>query len=191
MREPIPDPDDIALEFFARTRRLSRVQLDWLMTRHGVPPLALAGDGDGNGWMIATARVERVGRRFAFRPEDGSEALIVVARDELGADLDLVAWSPRGGWTAPWIGDAGLLGLQDLLSQRFVDPLRVCADFLSWLKGGRNGVLILDPREARRHLAGLTLMADDLEHGAKLKRLLEGPAPRIVVPASTIGRVAA
>ncbi len=190
-RAPIPHPDDIAAAFFIRTRGLDQRQIDWLIRRHGVPVLALAEDGDSDGWAIGSAKVEKVGRRFEFRPEDGDEALIVVARDELGHDLDLVAWSPRGGWTAPWIGNAGLLGLQDLLSVRFVDPLAVRRDFLSWLRADRTGIVILDQRVARRELAGLMLQAEDLEHGLALRRLLEGPPPRIVVPTSPVERAAA
>ncbi|WP_237482653.1 hypothetical protein [Lichenibacterium dinghuense] len=178
-----PVSTNLKASFLANTKGLTQVQIDWLTRRNGVPPLALAYDGDGYGWPIGAAKVERVGRRFQFRPEDGVGAFVVIARDDLGGPADLVAYEPKAGWTAPWLGAVPLLGLQDLLAQRDDGPLRVHRDMLTWLQDDRAGVVILAPGEARRILEGLTLQADDLAHGEDLRRLLTPPRPRIMVPA--------
>ncbi len=177
-------PDTIGEAFFANVRPLDQRQIDWLTQRHGVPVMALAGDGDGTGWCLATARVERVGRRFDFRPEDGVGAFVTVARDEDGWGVDLVAWDPKGEWITPWVGgEVAVLGQHELLAPRLGEPLAVHRDALSWLRAGRSGVVILPPASARRLLENLPLQADDVQHGEELRRLLTPPRPRIMVPA--------
>lgn len=178
--------------FCRNTTALTDAQVAWLTKRQGVPPLALAYDADGYGWPIGAAKIEQVGRRFEFRPEDGVGAFVVIARDEAGDAADLVAWEPKGDWTAPWLGDVPLLGMQDLLAQRDDGPLRVHHGVLKWLQDSRNGVVVLAPAHARRILDGLTLEADDIEHGVALRRSLTAPPPRVVVRAAvTSSEVAA
>ncbi len=180
-----PTSTNLKASFLANTTALKQVHLDWLTKRHSIPSLALAYDADGYGWPIAAAKVERVGRRFQFRAEDGVGAFVVIARDDMGDSADLVAFEPKAGWTAPWLGHVPMLGLHDLLAQRDDGPLRVHRGMLEWLQDDRAGVVILAPGEARRILEGQTLQADDLDHGEELRRLLTPPRPRIVVPASS------
>ena len=182
-------PDNLAEAFFANTGPLRQAHIDWLVIRHGVPGMALACDGDGDGWLLATAKVERVGQRFHFRPEDGTGAFAIVARDDVGWGVDIVAWEPRAGWVAPWLGEVPALGLQDLLAQRNGGPLRVHRGVLEWLRDGRNGLVILAPADCRRLLGNLTVQADDVEHGTDLRRILTAPTPRIVVSASSNRKV--
>lgn len=186
-----PTSTNLKAAFCANTTALTSAQIQWLSVRHGVPSLALAYDGDGFGWPIGAAKVEKVGRQFQFRPEDGVGAFVAIARDDLGAAADLIAYEPKAGWTAPWLGTVAMLGLQDVLSQRDDGPLRVHRGMLDWLQNDRVGVVILVPSEARRVLEGLTLQAADLDHGGELRRLLTPPRPRIVVPDSTVQQVAA
>ncbi len=176
---------NIKASFLANTTTLKQTHLDWLTKRHSVPPLALAYDGDGFGWPIGVSKVEKVGRRFQFRPEDGAGAFVVIARDDAGDVADLVAWEPKAGWTVPWLGEVPMLGMQDVLAQRDDDPLHVHRGMLEWLQDDRTGVVILVPGEARRILEGTTLRADDVGHGEDLRRLLSPPRPRIVVSASS------
>ena len=185
-------PDTIGAAFFANVRPLDQRQIDWLVRRHGVPVMALAEDGDGIGWGLATAKVEKVGRRFDFRPEDGVGAFVTVARDEDGWGVDLVAWDPKAEWILPWIGgEVAMLGQHELLMPRMDEPLAVHRDALSWLCAGRSGVVILAPAPARRLLENMPLQADDIAHGEELRRLLTPPRPRIMVKARSNEQVAA
>ncbi len=188
MRGPVST--NLKASFLANTTALKQAHLDWLTRRHGVPSLALAYDGDGYGWPIGAAKVERVGRRFQFRAEDGVGAFVAIARDDMGDPADLIAYEPKAGWTAPWLGAVPLLGLHDLLAQRDDGPLRVHRGMLEWLKDNRTGVVVLAPGEARRVLEGMTLQADDLDHGEELRRLLTPPRPRIVVSAPSLSEAA-
>ena len=176
-------------EFFARTGSPTQAQIDWLK-RHGAAGMTLIRDGDGDGFPLGVARVERVGRHFGFRDEDGAGAFVFVARDEDGEPADLVAWEPRTNWVAPLNGWVALLGQHEVLAPRMGGPLAVHRDALGWLRGDRAGVVILNKARARLLLEGQTLEAEDVEHGHELRRILAAPEPRIVVPTAAIRRAA-
>jgi hypothetical protein len=50
--------------------------------------------------------------------EDGVDALIFLARDDLGDPCDLVAWTSSRRKLASWFGAAALLGADDILAPR-------------------------------------------------------------------------
>ncbi len=132
---------------------LRQADLDHLVAAD-VPVLALAGDRFGGGFCIARDRIvpHAAARRFEFGRHDpvageGVSALIVLALGEDGDPVDLVAF--HGGpapFVGSWLGRAGLLGAENLWRAR--DILVVHADPLSWLRAGRDGVVVVDPVRA-------------------------------------------
>ncbi len=116
-------------EFLARTGSPTQSQLDWLK-RQGVPTMTPVCDGEGDGSPLGVARVEQVGKRFAFQEEDGASACAFIARDEDGEPADIVAWAPRAGWTASWRGHVAVLGQHEILMPRMGEPLPVHRDVL-------------------------------------------------------------
>lgn len=149
--------------------------------------------------LLRHAIVFRRGPRFEFvrnlrgDPVEPVAAYTILARDAGGAPIDVVAWHPRTGRLATWLGRVGLLGADYPCPATKTDPLCVFPSPTEWLASGRRGVVIVDERLARPELldAG-TIQASDIEHGTKLKDMLERVTlPGIVVPAASIGRVAA
>ena len=180
---------DILHELFTRTGDPSQRNLDSLIIDRHLPIAALCNDPDGQGFAIGVARIEKAGRCFEFL-EDGVRAVIILARDEDGEPIDLVAWLPNEGWFAPWLGTVPLLGMQELAAPRLNTPLPVYLEPGGWLRGGREGVTILDRKRAWLPLEGVTIAAASVEHGVELRRILDRPKPRIVV-SSAPERIAA
>ena len=184
------EPADLAVAFFASTVNPKQTQLAMLVDRLGVPATALANDNDGEGFAIGVAKIEKTGRRFEF-VEDGSNAVVIVARDEAGEPADLVAWLPNEGWFGAWFDALPLLGMHDLFAPRLGEPLPVFLDILDWFRAGRAGVVILDRKHAWRALEGVTVAAANIDDGIALRSILETPKPKIVVRASADTRIAA
>jgi hypothetical protein len=117
--------------------------------------------------------------------ETAVDAVIFLARDELGDPADLVAWEPRRNRMAAWWGDAPLLGMDELYAPR-LDPERallVHETALAWLLGERNGVVICDPSKAASVLrAAAPLKASSDNFGRRLHTLLKLAPPHIYVP---------
>jgi hypothetical protein len=109
--------------------------------------------------------------------------LTFVCWDALGDPQDICAWQPVTGKIATWIGRAALLGEDNLNAPQLNGGLHVHPDALAWFRAKRSGVVIVDPRRAAAMLrdAG-TLIASSTEHGRKLKKILDVPPPRILVP---------
>ena len=180
---------DLAIEFFARTTSPRQAQIDVLRNRLGIPVAALSNDPDGAGYMIGVAQVEKAGRRFEFL-DDGTRAVVVVARDDSGEPADLVAWLPNDGWFGSWLDALPLLGMHALFAPRLGEPLPVFLDPLGWLQAGREGVVILDRTRARFSLEGVTVAAASVDDGLVLQKLLQPPKPKILVRAAA-DRIAA
>ncbi len=176
------EPSRITDAFYTTTRALTVAQRGWLR-RQGVPPDAFLGDGDAHGWPIRQARVERLGKLFRFTTEEGEgvPAIIIVARDQAGQGVDLVAWSAREGWVASESGTLPLLGAEALCSLGD-EPVEVHADVLAWLRAGRRGVVVLDQRRAVPVLRECrALVVGDVTLGERLERSLTVKTPRILV----------
>lgn len=85
-----------------------------------------------------------------------------------------------GGLMASWLGRETLLGAHIVLAPRFDDPLQVFDSPLSWLRGERDGILIVDWTRAAE-LEGVTLAVDSEEFGKRLRQRLTRPAPPMVL----------
>jgi hypothetical protein len=183
-------PSDIVAEFFASTRTLKQVELDWLVKKE-VAPLTLAFDADGGGYVVGSAHVIISGRLFDFgdMSEPGaSTALVFVARDRTGDACDLVAWLPRSDRIAAYFGRTGLLGEQSLFEPRISDPPAIHRGLLDWLRLGRDGCVVVEPTRAARALldAPGRLAVGDIAHAGEIAKLLTSTVDltRIVVPAT-------
>ena len=81
-------------------------------------------------------------------------AYVSVARDWRGYASDIVAFDLAGRVIAAWLGREALLGAHHVLAPRFDDPLRVFDSPVSWLRGERDGIVIIDWTRAAAALAG-------------------------------------
>lgn len=183
----------------ARGSGLRRRDFAWLLAQ-GIPGRISAWRRAGGFDLILRDSVV-FGRkpRFEFarllRGAEGDPvaAYTLLARDADGAPLDVVAWHPRTGRLATWLGRAGLLGLDHRCAGTAQDPLVVYPDPATWLADERRGVVVVDERLARTDLleAG-SIMAADIAHGTALEAMLSKVRlPSILVPADAVRKVAA
>ena len=167
---------------YAAAAPLNTRQVAWLAGQ-GISADALCADGDGRGWPVLAARIERIGKLFRFATEEGEgvPALILVARDQSGAGVELVAWSAREGWVVSESGVLPLLGME-WLCPLDGGPVEVHADVLAWLRAGRRGVVILDRARAVPVLREVqSLLVTDVKFGVSLERALTQRVPQILV----------
>ena len=139
----------------------------------------------------ARARVARVEGNpwfdFADEVDDDrpiESALAFLARDELGEPSDLVAWSPTSDRVASWLWCAPVLGLETLWMPRIADngALPVYSSAWSWLRQGRDGLLIVDLRRSIPILRDVgTLVADTVDLGIEIRRHVRANSPKIMV----------
>lgn len=116
--------------------------------------------------------------------ETSTAVLLVLVHDPSGTALDIVAFDPCTGRLATWLGRAWALGQGQIYAPRLSEhgALAVWRSPLEWLRQSRRGVVLIRPEGAAYHLddAG-PLMAEDVEHGLELRRVLTRPSPRILV----------
>jgi hypothetical protein len=173
---------EIAEEFFSNSRRLDNAQRAWVLA-HGVSASAIEADPYCSSGPLRFASVVFGEQYFDFVTDDCASAVpafIVIARDQFGVTDDLVAFDGRGR-LSPALGRARLLGEQMILAPRLGEPLRVFEDVWAWLRGNRDGVVILDWESAARRLGNVPLAVDDIEFGQILRTQLARPAPSIFV----------
>lgn len=202
-------------EDFARCARLRMVELDWFraagvsgaqLVGYRVDPAAMGyaafrllyptREPVDLGFEVRRARVQFLARgRFipAWDPHAAADetvpALVIPALED-GDLVDLVAWHPKTGRLASLDRRAGLLAGP---APEPDAPLVVFADPLPWLAACRAGVVVVHENLARPFLlAQPAIQAADVAHGEALQAMLaKVRLPRIVVPTSSIDRVAA
>ena len=143
----------------------------------GVLPLALAEGPRGIGFALARDRIvpHRGAGRFEFARHDASAgeevcAFIVLALDDRAVPVDLVAFHAGGmPFVGSWLGRVGLLGEEQLHRAR--DVLQVHATPLDWLRGGREGVVVVDPVRAAPMLRDAGAL--EVESQAERRRLAD------------------
>ena len=178
-----PAPAEVAYTFMTDLHAPSAGQRAELR-RRGVPDSAIDHDPDREGGPIRVARVVFEQGFFDFASEDGPEATLAyvsVARDWRGYASDIVAFDLAGRVSAAWLGREALLGAHHVLAPRFDDPLRVFDSPVSWLRGERDGIVIIDWTRAAAALVGVTLAVDNVDFGKRLRQRLTRPAPPIVL----------
>jgi hypothetical protein len=175
-----PTPAEVAYAFMTDSLALSAEQRAQLRQR-GVPESVIDHDPGSAGGPIRAARVVYAAGYFDFSDEpEANVVYIIVARDWRGVSSDIVAFG-LDGRTVPWLRREALLGAHNVLGPSFNEPLRVFPNILAWLRGERDGVVVLDWRRAAAELEGATLAVDDLVFGQTLRRRLTRPSPPIVV----------
>lgn len=197
---------------------LQQADLDWFADQ-GVPSFALLGyrasgaevldlrrrgmiaaaaDAFGDPWFRVTRSSVRFlrGGRFMLPADargdldDVVTAYVMPEVDPADGVVDLVAWHPRTGRLASWLGRAGLLGGATVEADPA--PLPIHTSPLGWLASYRTGVVVVHEGRAGRRLldAGRPLWAEDLTHGEALDAMLARLRPRILVSAETEARAA-
>jgi hypothetical protein len=159
---------------------------EWFL-RQGVPSPALVYPE-----MPRRARVILYDDRPVFDFADdvgdddaGVDAMIFLARDDLGGPCDLVAWTFGRRKLASWYSAAALLGAEDIRVPRLTPEgaLPVHRTPLGWLKAEREGVVIIEERRGALELRDFgPLAAEDEAHGLELQMLFRNREPQIYVP---------
>ncbi len=117
--------------------------------------------------------------------DDKCEALVVLARDDMGEPADLVAWSCRLQKLAGLFGSMSMLGADDVLAPRLNAELAlpIHRTALEWLQAGREGVVFLAPERAVIELRDFgPFVVEDVEHGRELRHLFRSREPQIFLP---------
>jgi hypothetical protein len=163
-------------------------QIQWVeyasLMRLGVPAPAII-------WPDLPTRagvVFREGSRFDFaadlpadRDDEVVSAMVLLALDEDSYPVDLVAWMAKPYRIGSWLGATPFLGAENLLAPRLGDGLKVFPTPMEWLKGERDGVVIVDPAEAKWVLVYEQLVVGDVTFARELREKLSLPAPRISI----------
>jgi hypothetical protein len=159
------------------------------LTAQGVPTDALADLRAG--YVV----FDELGFEFEHHIDgmEGVRALLFLITDGQGVARDVVAWTPHDGRLATWLNRAWALGEEKVFAPRLSpqDELPVWRTPLGWLRANCKGLCLVRPQAAAHYLdcAG-PLLAEDVPHGAELKRLLTRPAPRILVPSLSHSKAA-
>jgi hypothetical protein len=162
------------LETFQLLKTLTQSQIDGL--RHqGVPAQAIIFSWCDEPVALRRGYVEWLPNgRFAFESESTSgvvvDALIVVASDETGDPVDLIAFDFQR--FASWLG-VPVLGLENAHAPRLSDALQVFRTPIDWLANYRRGVVILDHKKARHFLENAgPFVVGNTEHGKALSEAM-------------------
>ena len=174
-------PHEIVAAFREHTRPPRQDQIDALAAKW-IAGWALAGAPGSGEYGIGFARIERQdGSRFEFT-DDGEPVLCVIALGPECEPVDIVAHGRAG--LASWLGRAAVLGEQHVMGPRLGDPLTIFPTLMDWLRGDRQGVVLIDKPRAAYELRdfGPFLAMGGLEHAAQLVALLTAPLPKVLVP---------
>jgi hypothetical protein len=114
--------------------------------------------------------------------DEGRDAFILPAEGASGI-IDLVAFDPEIGLRATWLGQAFAINQASIWAPNLDrDPLPVWRDPIGWLKAKRQGIVLLRPEQAYLYLDHLPgVIAEDVQHGEELERLLWTPRRRVPV----------
>ena len=165
------------------------VEVQWLLSK-GVSCNALPSP-----WPVGATNALFAGRTFELAPH-GERCLTWTVFDR-GEPLDIVAWQPRAGKLATWLGQGFCLDDHDWLDNPATwwggGALRIHRSPLEWLRADRDGIVIVQPRLSYPFLRNVPRLSfADRLHAQRFKRWLQPPKPKteilIEVPA---GREAA
>jgi hypothetical protein len=124
---------------------------------------------------------------FARHVEGGVTVKAITIPVASAAGLtDILAWQPETNLCAFWNNNVFALGEEEIWASRLTDArLHVWRSPWGWLRAGRRGLVIVRPQVVCSYLEYLpTLLAEDIEHGEELERMLTPPRPdiKILVP---------
>jgi hypothetical protein len=174
-----PERSPALVAYQDETTSLDQRAFDYLLQEVGTRPLAV-----GTPWAVKMTRV-------LFQPDGtfipcpiGEFAYAFLAG--YGESADVAAWSPASDRVATCLGQAALIGeeqvtLHDLGSLLRGQPLPVWRSPAGWLQANRHGVVIADHRLAGHLLSERVLVAEDSDHRRDLCRRLRVELPRVIV----------
>lgn len=147
-------------------------------------------------WPVFADRVVFADKTFHFARDTGEDGELAFTLAVLSDDgfVDIVAWHPRTGRQAIWLGNGFALGERQI---NYPDPqakgLLIHRSPMSWLRAGRSGIVILRDDFAAQLLARVPiLIAEDSVHQRELQAFFPYQYfdPRIEVrePATEISR---
>jgi hypothetical protein len=154
----------------------------------GIPGLALV-----KPLCLAAADVSfGIRGRFEFESEANDKlvsAMIIPAIGH-GGLIDLIAWLPKSGALASWLGAAFCLGDERQIDGPYLgDPLQVWRSPVSWLKAERRGIVIVEKSRASDRLRDVPeLLCEDPDHAHALRGVVSSPpiVPRVISPSAKI-----
>jgi hypothetical protein len=172
-------------ELEQRWHRLPPIGVAWLKR---LKQLGVSVDALCEPELPVQARVVMHGDTFEFAADDPGEeavdAMVFLARDDNGDPADFVAWRPKSHRLASWWG-IPMLGMEALGEPR-LDPdgaLAVFTDPVRWLRGERNGVLVVNFANAARLLRDAApLRTGSAAEAHRIQRLITAAPPRVLAP---------
>jgi hypothetical protein len=119
--------------------------------------------------------------------------ILILVADLEHCAVDIAAINPLTGRVGTWCHRAWAIGEGTTFLPRLTERrvLTVWRNPVGWLRAGRSGVVLLQPRLAAAFLCDAgPLAAEDRDHGFELRRQLTRPAPHILIPAAMTRSVA-
>jgi hypothetical protein len=138
--------------------------------------------------LPAFASIVLHGDCFEFSEDDpgeqATEAMLFLAHNDVGEPADIVAWLPKSDRLASW-WSIPALGMEALGEPR-LDPdgaLPVFTDPVKWLIGGRDGLLVINFRNAAHILRDASpLRACSAREAERIRNLIAAAPPRVLAP---------
>jgi hypothetical protein len=141
----------------------------------------------GNPWPVLADQVVFEGDFFLFADdvgEKGEPVCTFVVISNAGF-IDIAAWNPRTDRLAVWFGHGFALGERQIHHPNPLMPgLPVFRSPMSWLRGGRSGIVIVRKDFTKVVLKSVPLLvAEDHQHQRDLQLIfpLGGGGPEIIV----------
>jgi hypothetical protein len=172
-------------EIVQQYRLLPPISLAWLRR---LKELGVSVDALREPELPRQARIVMHGDCLDFASDDPGEqaveALVFLARDDIGEAADLVAWLPKSDRLASWWG-IPMLGMEALGRPR-IDPdgaLSVFTDPLKWLLAERNGLLVVNFSNAAHLLRDAApLRATSAREAQRIQNLIIAAPRRVYAP---------
>lgn len=172
---------DLTAEMETACAAVKQIHLDRLRSL-GVSSQTIARIGDQQA-PFGISKVDHIGQAI-YQPGGERQSIVTPVYD--GCDLiDLISW--QTSFPARWLwrcGAAWALGIDSIASNNWTDdPLQIFATPLDWLRGGADGLVILDwDAPEIRQLLRVKAIQSDLAIAAQLRSALMKPAyfPKII-----------
>lgn len=184
----VPEGSPALVAYQDETVSLDRRAFDYLLNDVGTGPLAV-----GAPWSVKMTRVlfQPDGRCIPCQLGDFSYVFLA----GYGESADVVAWSPASGRIATRLGQAALIGEEQVTvhdggSLLRGHPLPVWRSPVGWLRARRHGVVVVDDRRAGHLLSGRVLAAEDTDHERDLRSRLQVELPYFVDRSEQLQRLA-
>jgi hypothetical protein len=174
------DPTSLAA-FHRALPEPTDLEIRWLLDQ------GIDGDAMALPYALRSSCVRFAGNAFDFAGAAGAERAVIFRAEDCGDAIDLIAWAPRSGKIGSWRGAAFCLGDVDQVfcpSTYFMDGmLSIHVDPLRWLRAGRAGIVIVNPKLAYPHFAhsSARIFIPNIELARKFKAWVRPPKSRVKI----------